>query len=154
MKFLIVTLLALFNLSIEPTITHDAVTATFNIVERGHVLMLEIDFNTQDFLKINKLKNKKISDEIFKTYLNKTTSWEIDCIKIIPSVLSIKSLGHHTKVICFLSKSYDEEIKSIAIKNEFLIAIESHINVIIIDINKTHRGFKMDKTRQEITIDY
>lgn len=133
---------------------HDAVKATFNVIKKGHVLMLEIDFNAEDFLKVNDLDNQTISKDVFAKYLNNTTSWEIDGVKISPCVLSVKPNGHHTKVICFLAKAPKSDVKSINIKNKFLINVESHINVIQVDVNKTFRDFKLDKDRQELAITF
>ncbi|WP_396602958.1 DUF6702 family protein [Algibacter sp. R77976] len=151
MRFLILSFLVLFNLSTY--VVHDSVKATFNIIEKGHVLMLEIDFDTDSFKKTNNLESQTISKAVFLEYLNATTNWEIDGATILPIVLSIKPYGHHhTKVVCFLSKAPMQSIKSIKIKNAFLIDVHNHINVIKIDVNKEFKDFKMDKNRQELEV--
>ena len=151
MKILIFTFVALLNFN---TISfHDSVTATFNVIERGEVLMLEIDFDTHDFLKSTNTKEHKITKETFSTYLNKVSSWEINDIKITPDVLSIKSHHHHTKVICFLGKA-DKKITSIKVKNEFLLDINMHSNIIKLDLNQTFKDFRLHKGRKEIKVDY
>lgn len=153
MKILILSFLMLFNLNND--VVHDSVKATFNVIEKGHVLMLEIDFDTDNFKKINTLENNTISKAVFLKYLNTTTSWEIDGVTLLPEVLSIKPYGHHhTKVVCFLSKAPKNSIKSIKIKNKFLIDIHAHINVIKIDVNKEFKDFKMDKNRQELAVEF
>lgn len=152
MKFLVLSFLVFFNLNND--ITHDSVKATFNVIEKGHVLMLEIDFNTQNFLKVHHPESNTISKDVFTEYLNSTTSWEIDGVKLVPNVLSVKPNGHHTKIICFLSKAPQSTIKTIKIKNKFLIDIASHINIIEIDVNKKFRDFRMDKDKQELSIEY
>ena len=152
MRFLILSFLLLFNLNYDTV--HDSVKATFNLIKKGHVIMLEIDFSTENFLKVNHSEGHAISKDVFADYLNNTTSWEIDGVKITPRVLSIKSNGHHTKIVCFLSKASKSDIQSINITNQFLMDVESHINVIKVDVNKTFRDFKMDKNRQELSITF
>ncbi|MDB2462596.1 hypothetical protein N9W61_00615 [Algibacter sp.] len=153
MRFLLLSFLMLFNLN--AIIVHDSVKATFNVIVKGHVLMLEIDFDTENFNTINNLESNTISKAVFLEYLNATTSWEIDGVTLLPEVLSIKPYGdHHAKVVCFLSKAPKKDIKSIKIKNLFLIDIHNHINVIKIDIHEKFRDFKMDKDRQALSISY
>ena len=84
---------------------------------------------------------------------NKTTSWEIDGEKLIPQILDIKSGEHHTKVICFLSE-YRENIKSVSIKNEFLMNVKSNSNIVKLDINNTFKDYRLHKERREIKVDY
>ena len=148
MRFIIVAFLAFFNSNL-----HDSISATFNVLEKGHVIMLEIDFDTHDYLKINASENHKITKEDFNEYLNKTTSWEFDDEKLVPKVLSLKSSSHHTKVVCFLSKS-KENIKSVKIKNEFLLDITSHSNIVMLGLNGAYKDFRLHKERREIKVDY
>ena len=152
MKLLIITLFAFFSFN-NTNELHDAVTAKFHVVERGEVLLLEIDFDLDNYFKLNVSKNNKVSKEDFSTYLNKTTSWVIDGERIEPKVLNIQYSGHHTKAICFLSES-KKNIKSVQVKNEFLLDIESHINILMLDLNDTYKDYKLDKNRKEITVNY
>ena len=71
----------------------------------------------------------------------------------MPQVLEIKSDKHHTKVICFLSK-YKESIKSVTIKNEFLLNVKSHSNIVKLDINNTFKDYRLHKERREIKVNY
>ena len=73
--------------------------------------------------------------------------------KLVPQVLEIKSDKHHTKVICFLSK-YKESIKSVTIKNEFLLNVKSHSNIVKLDINNTFKDYRLHKERREIKVNY
>ena len=152
MKILIFTFLAFLNIC-KTNNLHESISATFNVVKRGHVLMLEIDFDEENFIKFAVSKSLKVSIEDFSKYLDKTTSWEFDGEKIVPQVLEIKSNEHHTKVTCFLSK-YKENIKSVTIKNEFLINVKSHSNIIQLDINNTYKDFRLHKDRREIKVNY
>ena len=115
--------------------------------------MLEIDFDEENFIKFSESESLHISKENFSNYLHKTTSWEIDGKKLTPQVLDINSSEHHTKVICYLSK-YKENIKSVIIKNEFLLNVESHSNIVKLDINNTFKDFRLHKGRREIKVDY
>ena len=117
MKFLITTFLTFF-LTSNSSELHDSVTATFNVIEKGHVIMLEIDFNTSDYLSVNSTKGLEITKENFSEYLNITTNWELDDEVLVPEVVSIQLSNHHTKVVCFLSEKNDH-IRSVKIKNEF-----------------------------------
>ena len=152
MKILIFTFLAFLNLC-KTNNLHESISATFNVVKRGHVLMLEIDFDEENFIKLGISKSLHISKEDFSKYLDKTTSWEFDGEKIVPRVLEIKSDEHHTKVICFLSK-YKENIKSVKIKNEFLLNVKSHSNIVQLDINNTFKDYRLHKERREINVIY
>ena len=153
MKFLLTLLISLF--SFENSLpAHDSVKATFSIVEKGHVLMLEIDFDTHNFLKLNPSTENKITKEAFSKYLNQTTNWKIDDTILIPEVLSIQSSNHHSKAICFLSKKTEKPIQSIKVENRFFIDIKSHINVIELNLNEKYRDFQMDKDRKELTVTY
>jgi hypothetical protein len=152
MRILIVTFLALLNIG-EIDNFHESISATFNVIKRGHVLMLEIDFDEENFIKSGESSSLHISKEEFSKYLHKTTSWEFDGEKIIPQILEIKSGEHHTKVICYLSK-YRENIKSVTIKNEFLLNVKSHSNIVKLDINNTFKDYRLHKERREIKVDY
>lgn len=152
MKILIVALFAFLNFNNSNSI-HESISATFNVIERGHVLMLEIDFDEENFIKFGDANSLHVSKEDFSKYLHKTTSWTIDGKELIPQILDVKSGEHHTKVICFLSKKI-ENIKSVSVKNEFLLNVESHLNIVKLDLNNTFRGFELDKERSEIKIDY
>lgn len=152
MKILIVTLFALLNFN-NPNSIHESISATFNVIERGHVLMLEIDFDDENFIKFAESKSLHISKEDFSKYLLKTTSWIIDGKELIPKILDIESGEHHTKAICFLSKKI-ENIKSVQVKNEFLLNVKSHSNIIMLDINNTFKDYRLYKERREIKVDY
>jgi sulfur relay (sulfurtransferase) DsrC/TusE family protein len=152
MKILIFTFLAFLNIC-KTNNLHESISATFNVVKRGHVLMLEIDFDEENFIKFGASKSLHISKEDFSKYLQKTTSWEFDGEIIIPQVLEIKYDGHHTKVICFLS-NYKENIRSVTIKNEFLINVKSHSNIVQLDINNTFKDYRLHKERRQIKVNY
>lgn len=152
MRVLIILVFTFFNLN-DSSNLHDSISATFNLIERGHVLMLEIDFETFDFLKLEDAKDIKVTKEDLRAYLNKTTSWEIDGEKLIPQVLSIKSKGYHTKVICFLGKA-KKNIKTVKVRNEFLLDIESHSNIIKLDLNDTFKDYNLNTKRREIAVNY
>lgn len=152
MRFLIISLFTVlsFNNSVE---FHDAVTAKFHIVERGEVLFLEVEFDAENMIKLNKTSSLKVTKEDFTKYLNETTNWFFDGKQIIPKTLSIQTFGGHKKAICFLSKSL-KEVKSFKVKNEFLLDIDEHINVVMVDLNNTYKDYKLDKNRKEITVNY
>lgn len=152
MKFLIIAFLVFFNFNKTEDL-HDSVTATFNVIEKGHVIMLEIDFDTHDYLKINSSENQTITKKNFNAYLNNTTSWEFDGENLVPNVLSIKPSGHHTKVVCLLSES-KKNFKSIKIKNEFLLSIKSHSNVVMLDLNGVYKDYRLHKNRKVIQVSY
>ena len=152
MRILILTFFTLVNIN-NTSNFHESISATFNVIKRGHVLMLEIDFDEEKFIKSGESSSLRISKEEFSKYLHKTTSWEFDGEKIIPQVLEIKSGEHHTKVICYLSK-YKENIKSVTIKNVFLLNIESHSNIVQLDINNTFKDYRLHKERRNIKVDY
>ena len=152
MRILILTCFALFNITNLNNL-HESISATFNVIRRGHVLMLEIDFDEENFIKFGASKSLHVSKEDFSKYLNKTTSWEFNDEKLVPQVLEIKSDEHHTKVICFLSK-YKESIKSVKIKNEFLLNVKSHSNIVKLDINNTFKDYRLHKERREIKVNY
>lgn len=133
--------------------THDAVTATFNVINRGHVLLLEIEFDKFEYLSLSTISNHKVTKEDFSKYLNKTTSWEFDGKELVPQVLSIKSDRQHTKVICFLSKA-KKNIKNIKVKNDFLLGVKEHSNIIKLDVNNSFKDFRLDKNRKQIEVNY
>jgi hypothetical protein len=132
---------------------HDAVTATFNIIERGEVLILEIDFDKHDYLTLNPSKDHQITTNAFNLYLNETSSWEIDGKKLTPQVLSIKVSGHHAKAICLLDKTV-KKVKLVRIKNLFLLDIKSHSNIIKLDLNNTFKDFRLHKEKKELVVYY
>ncbi|WP_299670153.1 DUF6702 family protein [uncultured Polaribacter sp.] len=152
MRILIFTCFMLLNIY-NTNKVHDAISATFNVIKRGHVLMLEIDFDEENFIKFGESESLRVTKEDFSKYLHKTTSWEFDGKKIRPQVLQIKSSEHHTKVICFLSKN-TENIKSVKVKNEFLLNVEAHSNIVKLDINNTFKDYRLHKERREIKVDY
>ena len=135
MRILILTCFALLNITNINNL-HESISATFNVIRRGHVLMLEIDFDEENFIKFGaSSKSLHVAKEDFSKYLHKTTSWEFNGQKLVPQVLEIKSDKHHTKVICFLSK-YKESIKSVTIKNELQITFNNSS----VDVQKLSNG--------------
>lgn len=151
MRQLILVFVAFFTLNFS--FPHDSVSATFNIIERGHVLLLEIDFEEENFIKFGDTQSLKITKKDFSKYLRETTSWEFDGKELTPQILSIKSDHQHTKVICFLSKAI-ENIKSVKVKNEFLIDVANHSNIIKLDINDSFKDFRMHKERRQLKVEY
>ena len=133
--------------------SHESVSASFNIIQRGYVLLLEIDFDEENYIKFGNTSSLKITKDEFSKYLNKTTDWQIDGKEIIPEILSIKSDREHTKVVCFLSKA-NKNIKKVKVTNFFLIDVKDHANIIKLDINDTFKDFKMDKDRRELEVSF
>lgn len=152
MKQLLILSLALLTMS-SINIAHESVSASFNIIKKGHVLLLEIEFDDENFIKFGETESLKVTKKDFQKYLNQTTSWEIDGIILTPQILSVKSIREHTKVICYLSKA-KENIKSVRVKNEFLIDVKDHSNIIKLDINNTFKDFRMHKKRIELEVIY
>jgi hypothetical protein len=152
MRLLVITLFTLLGFLNKSTL-HDAVSTKFHVIERGEVLFLEIEFEEENLIKLNKTSSLRVTKEEFTKYLNETTSWVFDGKHIQPKTLSIQSTGHHKKAICFLSKSF-KNIKTIQVKNEFLLGIESHINVVMIDLNEICKDYELDKKRKEIIVNY
>jgi len=83
MRILILTCFALLNITNINNL-HESISATFNVIRRGHVLMLEIDFDEENFIKFGASKSLHVSKEDFSKYLNKTTSWEFNDEKLVP----------------------------------------------------------------------
>ncbi len=149
----LITILFTFVMMSNTITMHDAVTATFNVVDKGHVLLLEIDFDLHDYAKFNTVHNNQVSKTSFSNYLNKTTSWSFNGEPILPKVLSIKPNGHQAKAVCFLSTSRTD-IKTVTIKNKFLLGVEGHSNIIKLDINNTFKDFRLHEKRKQITVNY
>ncbi|MDP5094216.1 MAG: hypothetical protein NWQ17_12975 [Polaribacter sp.] len=133
--------------------THESISASFNVIERGYVLMLEIEFDMYNYLMQSNVTSHKVTLEEFSTYLNETTSWEFNGVQINPKVLSIKSEREHIKVICFLSKSKNK-IKSIKVKNDFLSEVKDHSNIIKLDLNNSFKDFRLHKERKNLVVNY
>ncbi len=150
MKSVIIGCLVLFNV-ISNDSAHDAITAKFHLVNRGEVLFLEIDFSSEDFILSGASESLVITKEDVDYYIKDKTRWSFNKKEIIPKVLSVKQYGHHTKAVCFISKT-KKHLKSIEIKNEFLLNIENHSNIIILDVNDTHREFRLHSDRKKIKI--
>lgn len=152
MRFLIIAFFTFFS-DYHANDLHDSVTATFNVIEKGHVMMLEIDFDTKDYLAINTPKNYKITKEDFSAYLNKTSHWKFNGELMTPKVLSLRQMGHHTKVICFLS-DIKKDLKTVEVKNEFLLDIPTHSNIIMLDVHGVFKDFRLYKDRRTLKVDY
>lgn len=152
MKFVIITFLALlsFNSTSE---FHEAVMAKFHIVQRGEVLFLEVEFDAENIVKLNKTSSLRVTKEDFTKYLNETTSWFFDGIKMKPKTLSIQSSRGHNKAICFLSKS-KKNIKTVKVKNEFLLEVKDHSNILKLDINGCFKDFRLHKNRRVLEVIY
>jgi hypothetical protein len=64
MRILIFTCFALLNIC-NTNNFHESISATFNVIKRGHVLMLEIDFDEENFIKFGESKSLHVSKEDF-----------------------------------------------------------------------------------------
>lgn len=152
MRPFILIVIAFLTVSATKTL-HDSVSATFNVIEKGHVLLLEIDFDEENYIKFGNATSLKISKEDLESYLQKTTRWTVDGKEIIPEILTIKSEREHTKVICFLLE-IKNNIKRIKVKNEFLIDVKDHSNIIKLDINNSFKDFRLHKNRRDLEVNY
>ena len=151
MKQIMILCIACFTIS-STNLKHEAISASFNIIERGHVLLLEIEFDEENYIKFGNTESLKITKEEFSRYLKEKTNWIIDNQEITPEILHITSNKQHTKVICYLSKK--KKIKTIKVKNEFLINVKNHSNIIKLDINNSFKDFRMHKDRTRLQVSY
>lgn len=152
MKLLVFILIVLSNF-LNTNINHDSILAKFRVIERGEVFFLEVEFEEQNIVKLNKTNSLHVTNKEFELYLNETTEWILNKKKVNPKVLAIEKNGYHKKAICLLSKK-QKNIKSIVVKNKFLLDVKSHINVLVLEINNTIKDFQLDNNRITVSVNY
>ncbi|WP_299017852.1 DUF6702 family protein [uncultured Polaribacter sp.] len=152
MRVLIIICIVLLTISSTKP-THDSVSATFNIIKKGHVLLLEIEFDEENYIKFGDANSLEVTKQDLEKYLNKTTSWYFDGKETTPQVLTITSQREHAKVLCFLVEAR-KNVKTVKVKNEFLIDVKDQANIIKFDLNNSYKDFRLHKGRTQIEVNY
>ena len=67
MRILIITLFTLLNIN-SKTIIHESISASFNVIKRGHLLLLEIDFDEENYIKFGESISLQVTKEDFGNY--------------------------------------------------------------------------------------
>ncbi len=149
MKTLIL-ILSLLSFHIYPT-GHDAVIAVFNLSQHDNDLSLSIVFDIEDYHTVHNIEKTSITTEHLGQYINESTNWQINGKELELEVESISKENDHYKAIC-KTIQFREGIKDIDVRNQFLLTIEGHSNIVMLDINDTFRDFRMHKDRKQIQV--
>lgn len=145
--------LILVSLTTTPP-SHDAMIAVFKLSLEGEDLTLDLSFDIEDYCISLSTKQKEVTVEQLTQYLNEVTSWEInDSSSASLTVTSLTIKGEHYHATCKLS-TINTDINKLDILNKFLLPIEGHSNIIMLDLNDTFRDFRMHAKRTTIEVKY
>ncbi len=150
MKLLLIAILSIWCQPSEKS--HDAVIAVFKIYqEKG--LSLEVIFDIEDYTSINEVRPSEVTQKHLSSYLNSKTKISIDSHQLDIKVQSIVKDRDHFRASCTIANT-PTQISTLLIQNEFLLEVADHSNIMMIDINKTTKDFRMTEERTELMITY
>ena len=149
MLFLFISIV-LGNIS---TPTHDVPLAIFHIKKVENDIQLNISFDVEDFSESLSVKANQVDLDFMQKYLNKNTNFQFNTEAISFKILTVKTVRDHIKVMGVFDKT-PHSIKSLKIKNNCLIDISNHSNIIQIDLNDQSKDFRMNKKRTVIHLNY
>ena len=139
----------------ETVSEHDAMIAVFKVSQEGQEIQLEVNFDIEDYHTINNLSADEVNASQLTQYLNKTTNWTFNGEALADKIMvtDLVAQGEHYHAICRVG-SMESNISEISIKNEFLLPLEGHSNIIMIDLNGKSRDFRMHAERKSIEFTY
>lgn len=133
--------------------SHDIQVAYFKVQEVNDSLVVEFVFEKGDLLSVLNNNDSELSDEELETYLKSNFSISIndDLQNLIFGEISKR--GNHVS-IQGKSELKNKEIRIIAIKNECLLKISGHSNIVEVNLYNKQRDFLMNIERTSIEINY
>lgn len=150
MKLLLIAILSIWFQPSEDD--HDAVIAVFKVYQQEG-LRLEVNFDIEDFTTIQALQPSEVTPNYLSSYLKNKTRWSVGDRQLNIEVLSIAMERDHFKASCIIANA-PAQISNLIIQNEFLLEVEDHSNIMMIDLNETTKDFRMHEKRKELIINY
>lgn len=132
---------------------HDVAIAVFHISESNESIQIDIAFDIEDFCESIGIKAEEVNLEKMQNYLNDNTSFQFNTLVSSLEVLEIKIVRDHIKVRGVFEKVV-ESVKTIKIRNNCLINVSGHSNIIKVDLNDKSKDYRMHKERTEINLAY
>ncbi|MEL7159244.1 MAG: DUF6702 family protein [Bacteroidota bacterium] len=132
---------------------HDVAMAVFTVSESSEGLWIDIEYDRNDYARVNPSQSDQPDGEQFQSYLNETTSWLINGEKKAVNVAEIIADDHHFKARCYV-KLASKRITDVKVYNRFLLDIQDQTNVVVLKLYGNSRGFRMHEGRQQITATY
>lgn len=132
---------------------HDVSMATFRLSEYENGIELNISFDKDDYVRVNKLTDQNIAIDQFQDYLNTTTCWTVNGKKQTIQVETISVKQDHVSATC-RTKTTTQPIQKLLVENEFLLDVQDQTNVVVFDLYGKSRGFRMHSGRREIVVTY
>ena len=144
MILLIITLASIFS---NIGLPHDAMIAVFRISQEGKELLVEINFDQEDYHFITGSTADEMNPIQLSHYLNKTIEWDINeqPYKNNLTVEKVDKKGEHYLASCRIS-STEYKISSLSIRNEFLSPLKGHSNICLLYTSpspRDQRGSRM-----------
>ena len=136
---------------------HDVQVAQFELSQNKQSLVLKIEVESKDiFRALTDLEdlplyqqNAEIND-----YLQRTTQWFINDEPLAICNYTFLVVDGHFLIESRVKNTYST-IKHVFFVNEFLLdEIPDHMNIIHFRLKEQLRSFKMDKSRQKISLVY
>lgn len=151
MKTLVLAIMAFYTLFVR--MEHDAVMAMFKVEQKADQVQLKLSFDIQDYLSSQNLTKNQVSIEQLKNYLNASTQWLFNDIRAEIIVKEINVQRDHFLADCEFDLA-NMEINKLVIKNEFLIGVKGHSNIIMMDLKDTFKDYRMHVGRKKIEVTF
>lgn len=136
---------------------HNVQIAAFELTDKNTHIQLNIKFETSDLVQVWPLFEKLSSLDqqyLIHDYLVSQTRWQFDDIQKDLCNLELEIDDNHT-VVKGVFYVNPKTIKQVEVRNTCLISVfADHINLINLDLNDRYRGFRMDKNRKKILVEY
>ena len=143
-------ILSFFGTSV---LTHEVPIAIFRIYEENQVLLMEVTLDQQDLRNELVIEDETINTSLIQNYLNEKTEFFFDSRKSNYKIMKLQFENDHIRISGKFS-NVQPDFKKIELYNTCLNSIDSHSNIIRLELRNQERGFRMHKKRQNINIDY
>ena len=136
---------------------HDAQMAIFELADKKTHVEISIKFETYDLTHVwSDFKDLDLieQNDLLHTYLIATTKWKFNTVPADLCNVEIRVDQNHTilKGIFYVDP---KKIKKIEVYNIcFLSTFKEQINLVNFDLHDRFRGFRMDKNRKNIQVEY
>lgn len=148
-----VLLFSLLSVLFFPTdVHHDVPVATFTVYEEEGDLLLNVEFDSNDFLNSTEMKKDSVSSSRLEAYLNKQTSWVLNSEKLQLMVTHHDFRNGHLFVYVNLGK-LPNKLTELRVENSCLINVSHQTNNVIIKLTDERKGYRMHKDRTSISVD-
>lgn len=132
---------------------HNVSMAVFKISEQESTITIEVTFDINDLAETLQIAPEKIDLVVLRDFIDHNSSFKLNEKECKLSLSDFRLVRDHIRCIGDLGQ-ISVPIKILEIKNTCLLNIKGQSNIIMLNLNKTTKDYRMHKSRQVITARY